>query len=110
MFEVRKTFSISAAHKLALNYPSECSNLHGHNWKIQVTCRSDSLNEHGMVMDFKKIKSLIQSELDHAYLNDRIPGNPTAENIAYFIASRIGDICVEVQVEETEGNVALWKK
>ncbi|MBR5271649.1 MAG: 6-carboxytetrahydropterin synthase, partial [Clostridia bacterium] len=32
MYEVRKRLEISAAHKLALNYDSKCTNLHGHNW------------------------------------------------------------------------------
>ena len=44
MYEVRKRLEISAAHKLTLDYPSKCTNLHGHNWIIDVYLRSEKLD------------------------------------------------------------------
>ena len=35
MYEVKKRFEISAAHKLDLDYDSKCTNFHGHNWIIE---------------------------------------------------------------------------
>lgn len=115
MFEVRKTFEISAAHKLTLSYDSKCSNLHGHNWNITVACRSDDLNQDGMVYDFKLIKDQISDALDHQNITDKIiiDGvrlNSTAENIALWISRKIGETCFEVIVKESEGNVAIWRK
>ena len=52
MYFVRKTFEFSAAHRLRLDYPSQCTNLHGHNWKVTVECRARELNANGMVVDF----------------------------------------------------------
>ena len=115
MYEVRKTFEISAAHRLKLSYQSKCSNLHGHNWKITVVCRAEELNDDGMVYDFSRIKELISSKLDHTDITNLITFdgesvNPTAENIARWIAVQIGETCHEVSVQESEGNVAIWRK
>ena len=34
MFYVKKRLEISASHRLDLDYPSKCANLHGHNWIV----------------------------------------------------------------------------
>ena len=60
MYYIEKTFEISASHQLALSYPSKCTQLHGHNWKITVYCRSRELNEEGMVIDFSEVKRRIK--------------------------------------------------
>ena len=52
MYTVIKRMEISASHSLKLSYRSKCENLHGHNWIITVYCRSEVLNEDGMVVDF----------------------------------------------------------
>ena len=100
---------ISAAHSLTLSYPSKCSNLHGHNWIITVYCRSRQLNADGMVVDFTHIKQVVQENLDHKVLNDVLPFNPTAENIAYWICEQIPN-CYKVEVQESEGNVVIYEK
>lgn len=116
MFTVRTSFWISAAHSLTLSYPSQCSNLHGHNWKISVECKGDELNQSCMIVDFTHIKDRVKSLLDHATINEVIQGNPTAEKIALFIAEKIDSLlheqndnafCSRVTVEETDGNVAI---
>lgn len=115
MYEVRKSFEISAAHMLSLSYESKCSNLHGHNWNITVACRSEKLNKDGMVYDFKHIKDLISDTLDHQNITnliviDGIHLNPTAENIAHWVSKKIGETCFEVVVKESDGNTAIWRK
>lgn len=107
MYTVTKRLEISAAHKLTLDYPSPCTRLHGHNWIIEITCQAKELNEQGMVVDFKHIKSTIECELDHRCLNNVLPCNPTAENIAKWICDKIPN-CVRVKVQESEGNVAIY--
>lgn len=94
MYSIKTVFEISAAHKLYLNYDSPCSELHGHNWKITVYCRSNKLNSNGMVIDFAKLKKFIKERYDHKCLNDVIVDNPTAENIAYDIANCLNDMNV----------------
>lgn len=115
MFIVKKTFEISAAHMLKLDYASKCSTLHGHNWSIQVTCASKVLNKNGMVEDFTRIKERVTTYLDHSDITKKIEyggimRNPTAENIACYIAKLVGENCVEVSVKESEGNEAIWRR
>lgn len=109
MYYVRKRLEISAAHQLELSYPSKCTNLHGHNWIITVECRARELNAEGMVVDFTKIKELVMDRLDHAVINDVIDCNPTAENIARWIVDTVPN-CWRCEVQESEGNVAIYEK
>lgn len=108
MYYVKKTLEISAAHRLTLDYESKCTALHGHNWMITVYCRSEELDSNGMVVDFSLIKSKVKSVLDHQILNDVLPFNPTAENLARWICEQIPH-CYRVEVQESKGNVAAYE-
>ena len=107
MYYIKKTLEISASHSLALSYESKCTNLHGHNWIITVYCKAKELNADGMVVDFTIIKKQIQDVLDHANLNEVLPFNPTAENIARWITEQI-PCCYKAMVQESEGNIAMY--
>ena len=109
MYTVIKRMEISAAHRLNLSYRSKCEHLHGHNWVITVYCRSKELNAEGMVIDFSHIKQAVKSKLDHQVLNEVLPFNPTAENIARWVCEQI-PCCFKVEVQESEGNTAIYEK
>ena len=109
MYYVTKQLEISAAHRLELNYPSKCTSLHGHNWIVTVHCRAAELNANGMVTDFTHIKQLVSERLDHRCLNDTLPFNPTAENIARWICDNVEN-CYRVDVRESEGNTASYER
>lgn len=109
MYTVVKRMEVSAAHSLRLSYRSKCENLHGHNWIVTVWCRARELNEDGMVVDFSHIKQTVMDSLDHKNLNEVIPCNPTAENIARWVCDRIPS-CFKVEVQESEGNIAVYEK
>lgn len=90
MYSVRIEKDFSAAHNLR-GYRGKCEDLHGHNWKVEVTVASDRLDKIGMVVDFKYIKAKLDKvleKLDHKYLNN-VPYfrkvNPTSESIAKYI-------------------------
>lgn len=121
MFFVQKTIEISAAHNLNLSYESKCENLHGHNWRIVVSCRAKELNRDGMVTDFTHIKRIVKDTFDHQYinavLNPNMPAdhpeadgflNPSAENIARWICEHVPN-CYKVSVQESEGNIAIYE-
>jgi 6-pyruvoyltetrahydropterin/6-carboxytetrahydropterin synthase len=107
MYFVQKTIEISASHQLQLDYDSKCENLHGHNWIITVYCRAEKLDNNGMVCDFSKIKRLINDRIDHKNLNEVLPFNPTAENIAHWVVDSIEE-CYRADVQESRNNLASY--
>ena len=107
MYYVSKKMEIAACHHLSLSYASKCENLHGHNWHVTVHCKAKELNKDGMVCDFKHIKEKIHGFLDHGNLNELLPFNPTAENIAKWITEQIPE-CWKAEVQESDGNTAIY--
>ncbi len=90
MYELNVEVSFAAAHQLR-GYQGKCENMHGHNWKVQVTVLADRLNEIDIAIDFHDLKRIareVVGPLDHAYLNDIFPfteKNPSSENVAKWI-------------------------
>lgn len=109
MYYITKTFEIAASHRLVLDRPSRCTRLHGHNYLIEISCKSETLDDDGMVVDFSLVKSRVFDVLDHHDLNEVLPFNPTSENMARWICDQIPH-CYRVSVQETEGNRAVYVK
>ena len=90
MYVLHVEDEFASAHRLR-EYDGNCENLHGHNWKVRVDLAAETLDDLGMVMDFREIKrhlTAILDRLDHKYLNELPPFdriNPTTENISRFI-------------------------
>ena len=93
MFELKILTHFAAAHQLTM-VQEQCENLHGHNWKVEVSVTGDALNEAGVLMDFGELKAFVAEiirDLDHKFLNDLewFNGAPSSENIAVHIAERL---------------------
>jgi 6-pyruvoyltetrahydropterin/6-carboxytetrahydropterin synthase len=84
----------AAAHRLR-EYDGNCERLHGHNWLVEVSVTTGTLDARGMAVDFRVIKTALNEvlgQLDHAYLNDVSPFseiNPSSENISRFIFDEV---------------------
>ena len=116
MFSIKVEANFSSAHNLR-GYKGKCEELHGHNWKVEVSVSARKLDKTGMLMDFKVLKNklnCILEQLDHKYLNN-IPYfkkiNPTSENIAEYIYDRLKTAGVKahsVTVWESENSAATY--
>ena len=112
MYHVTIQTYFSAAHYLR-NYKGRCENMHGHNWKIEVTASSDLLDEAGMALDFSVLKmktNAILDKLDHQNLNDIDPFNeinPSSENIAFYLFNLLTEDLIDSPVTLTQ--VTVWE-
>ncbi len=101
----------------------KCNNphYHGHNYELIVSVEGDIDPDTGYVMDMKTLKDLIKSEVedafDHKNLNLQVPEfkelNPTAENIAVVIWSKLrphidSSKDIEVVLYETPRNFVTY--
>ena len=107
MYYVSKTFEVACAHSVRF-LGGECERPHGHNYKITVFCKSETLDAAGMVVDFGEMKKIVHGRLDHQNLNDVFDFNPTAENIAKWIVDNVPK-CFRATVRETEANEAAYE-
>jgi 6-pyruvoyltetrahydropterin/6-carboxytetrahydropterin synthase len=122
MFEVLAEKTFAAGHALR-NYHGKCENVHGHNYRVQVTVQGERLDDAGLLVDFvelKRLMSAVVERLDHQFINDVPPFdilNPSAENLAKYFFDEIsrdlsGAVPVrlsEVRIWETDTSVAVYR-
>jgi 6-pyruvoyltetrahydropterin/6-carboxytetrahydropterin synthase len=109
MYEVTIIKSFSAAHLLA-QIGGKCEELHGHNFKVEVTLAAPNLNESGLLIDFRIVKKWLNEildQMDHKHLNE-LPYfaglNPSAENIAKYIYDQM-----KLKIKESQVRIARIK-
>ncbi|NQV69851.1 MAG: 6-carboxytetrahydropterin synthase QueD [Pseudohongiella sp.] len=121
MYEIHIEDSFAAGHFLR-RYQGKCENLHGHNYKVNVSFQADSLDKADLAIDFtvaKKWLKQILDVLDHKCLND-LPmfteDNPSAEKIAKYIYTEYQKLLpasvkmTKVKIWETDRNaVSYWE-
>jgi 6-pyruvoyltetrahydropterin/6-carboxytetrahydropterin synthase len=121
MYEVVVEQPFSAAHFLK-DYPGKCANIHGHNYRVQVTVEGDTLDHLGMLVEFEVIKKALKpwiDQFDHGFLNQIPPFdtiNPSAENLAKFFHDEVAQALAGssarvalVRVFETEKCSAAYR-
>jgi 6-pyruvoyltetrahydropterin/6-carboxytetrahydropterin synthase len=107
--QITTRLEFDAGHRIP-NHKSQCRNLHGHRYALEITLSGDiisasDVSENGMVMDFSDVKKIARESVvdvwDHAFLvfkEDKVildflntlpnhktvifPNVPTAENMA----------------------------
>ena len=107
--QITTRLEFDAGHRIP-NHKSQCRNLHGHRYALEITLSGDIIHqkkasEDGMVMDFSDVKNIARKSVvdvwDHAFLvykDDKtvldflnslpnhktvvFPSVPTAENMA----------------------------
>lgn len=111
-----KVFSCAIAHRL-WKYDGRCANVHGHNYKFEVSFTGENTAEDAILMDFGDIKKIaegwIDSNWDHAvtvhpedktlweflesedqrrFMMPKEFANSTAENMASFLLMKFNEI------------------
>ncbi len=133
IIRIAKEFHWEMGHRLPF-HEGGCRNIHGHSYRMRVVVEG-RLDEHGMVLDYFDLKSLIDplvAELDHAFLCDEndaemlaffsanplkhvvVPFLSTAENLVGWMLSKIvamlrgyeNVLAISVRVHETERTYA----
>jgi 6-pyruvoyltetrahydropterin/6-carboxytetrahydropterin synthase len=113
MFEITIEETFAAGHALR-NYRGKCENVHGHNYRCQVTVSGEQLDHIGLLVDFVELKKIVRGvldRLDHTWLNEFPPFdvlNPSAENMAKYIYD---EVTAGLQGREgiRIGQVRLWE-
>jgi 6-pyruvoyltetrahydropterin/6-carboxytetrahydropterin synthase len=76
MISVTRRLEFDAGHRIP-DHRSQCRNLHGHRYALEVTLTGETVSEpgaadHGMLMDFSEIKAIARERVtgvwDHAFL------------------------------------------
>lgn len=90
-FIIGKTFRFSAAHHLTKVDPGhKCFRMHGHNYTVEVALIG-ALNDQAMVLDydlFSPFGDFLRDYVDHRLLNEIMPGETTAEVLAWWFAHK----------------------
>lgn len=72
MYELTIEGSFASAHQLR-GYKGKCENLHGHNWKVELSVEGKALNDIGLLIDFHELKRILGEvlvRLDHKNINE----------------------------------------
>lgn len=93
-YTVSKEFAFAAGHFIP-GHPGKCRHMHGHNYRVRVFLRADTLDAIGMVYDFAHLKAMMNEVVggfDHRVINDIPPFDtvsPTAENLAAYVFNEV---------------------
>lgn len=123
VYTVSTDIHFSASHALR-EYGGDCERVHGHNWVARVYYEFDSLDECGLTVDYRELRSRLEavvlSRLDHRHLNEVEPFdsvNPTSENIAALIFALCrehltfrGGTLREVELWETTTDMVRYRE
>jgi 6-pyruvoyltetrahydropterin/6-carboxytetrahydropterin synthase len=125
MFEVTVEQTFAAGHALR-EYKGKCENVHGHNYRVQVTVEGGQLNRIGLLVDFVELKRVVREvvdRLDHQFINDLEPFtvlNPSAENMAKYFYDEVShrmnqpgfDTSArisQIKIWETDTSIAVYR-
>lgn len=101
----------------------KCNSLHGHNYYMEVTLCGEIDSKTGYLMDLKKLKDILYSEIiskvDHKNLNEVILFEgviPTTENMVIIFWNTLKDKIendkvklYSIKLSETDKNYVIYK-
>jgi 6-pyruvoyltetrahydropterin/6-carboxytetrahydropterin synthase len=117
MYTISKHFAFSASHTIGgLPADHRCTRLHGHNYEVEVSLQSSTLDAVGFVRDYGElsaVQDLLDVTVDHRHLNEVLGHDRTTAEV---IAKWLYDWCkgrwpevVAVRVSETPRTWAEYR-
>ncbi len=111
MMEISKDFEFEAAHSLPhLPHTHKCHALHGHSYKLKVTCSGELDKELGWVIDYadiSKVVNTIITAIDHTNV-DQLFFVPPRPELSGGPGSRPNPPTTHVTKPSTAENLAIW--
>jgi len=105
MIRITKQFTFHMAHAIE-GYEGLCAHIHGHEYSLQVTVAGNHDND-GMVIDFKKLKELVQErvldEYDHSLI---LKDTEKSRNVADSLKAGWGNVHI-VPFQPSSENIVL---
>jgi 6-pyruvoyltetrahydropterin/6-carboxytetrahydropterin synthase len=114
MFQVSVEETFSAGHALR-GYKGKCENVHGHNYRVQVTLEGPQLDGIGLLVDFTQLKDVMRGvirRLDHQFINELEPFttvNPSAENMAKYFYDEVSGQLKGLPAGARVTDVVIWE-
>lgn len=116
MYTLRKNFYFTAGHQLLQSPEGQpCREIHGHNYRITVEFRSETLNSWSLIIDYRKmeiINDYLQKTFDHQMLNSNMIEEPTSENLSKHLYDFFKPVFIAlyaVEVSETPDIVVRYE-
>ena len=127
---VTRRLQFCTGHRV-MGHENKCAHLHGHNYVAFFTARARALDSIGRVIDFSvlkyRIKTWIDNNWDHGFVlftEDetaieairtlsgqklyRLPANPTAENMAWYLLTHVCPIVLS-NTDVEVFHVRIWE-
>jgi len=114
MFQVSVEETFSAGHALR-GYRGKCENVHGHNYRVQITLEGPELDTIGLLVDFTRVKQVLREvikRLDHQFINELEPFitvNPSAENLAKYFFEEVSGGLKALPAGASVKEAILWE-
>lgn len=126
MYYLTKVFEVPIAHRLSKLLGSRCVNFHGHNIQLEITIKSNILNQNDMIMDFSILRSEVDEIIDswdHGIFLNKIDANciedncvkhifeqdPTSEVLCKYLFDKIKEIFAKEYKDVLIHSVAMWE-
>jgi 6-pyruvoyltetrahydropterin/6-carboxytetrahydropterin synthase len=93
LFEITKSATFDAAHRLPGGPPGPYTRLHGHSFQVEATLRGPATAPVGWVEDLGRLDAALRgaaASLDHSLLNDHAGlESPTLEALCLHFADQL---------------------
>ncbi|PCJ27587.1 MAG: 6-carboxy-5,6,7,8-tetrahydropterin synthase [Rickettsiales bacterium] len=108
MIECTRRIEFDAGHRV-IGHKHKCKYLHGHRYVLEVTARSEELDELGMVVDFGVLKDVVKGWIDENFDHNVILHKEDKE-LGAFITNHTGQKIYYLNANPTAENIALHLK